>query len=511
MAASVQEVQRSVSPSALVLVVEDEHLVALDIQTRLARMGYVAHVAYSGEEAIAKAHAMRFDVVLMDVKLKGPVDGIEAAREIRAAMDVPVVYVTAYADSQTLERARSTEPYGYLLKPFQERELRAVIEMTLERHGNDQQRREQQQIQHFLADASSRMAASLDYRAVAGSVAELLVPRYADWCAIHLEEVDDTVPAFTHVHPDGSHEVACEVTALLEEVVLEGTPVQRAAGDSSLACVPLPARGQVLGALALVARVGRPHYVATDLAFAEDLGQRLGLALDNALLYRKAERAITMRDDVLAIVSHDLRTPLGTILMQAEVIARHPDVKPLGELIVRSAQRMHRLIGDLLDASAINAGRLALERGTHPVAAVAREALDMFRAEAAMRDIELHEELPDETATACCDRDRIVQVLSNLLGNALKFTPRGGSVIVAAAPIPGGVRFAVSDTGQGIPAEQVPHLFDQFWRGQARGPGAGLGLFIARGIVAAHGGTLGVDTTVDKGSVFHFTIPCAPA
>src|SRR5262245_51964937 len=119
--------------SARILVVEDEHVVGLDLQVRLGKMGHSVVVTHSGEEAVEKAAQSHFDLVLMDVKLKGLLDGIEAARTIRRSYDVPVIYLTAYADNFTLERARYTDPYGYILKPFQERELKAAIEIALQR------------------------------------------------------------------------------------------------------------------------------------------------------------------------------------------------------------------------------------------------------------------------------------------------------------------------------------------------------------------------------------------
>jgi signal transduction histidine kinase/CheY-like chemotaxis protein len=518
--------------AARVLVVEDEHLVALDIQRHLERMGHSPTVVYSGEEAVDIASQRDFELVLMDIKLKGKLDGVEAARAIRSSRDVPIIYLTAYADNHTLERARVTEPYGYLLKPFQERELKAAIEMALKRHDSDRRRCEQEELQRFLADASARMSTSLDYRAVAIGAGELLVPRYADWCTIHLKETDDSVPSYSYTRPDGDGEATTNghgarvIETVLRnghaEVVVdlpdartlrdalgpEHLELLRALGARSLLCVPLLARGKVLGALGLVSGRMRPRFTGADLLFAEDFGHRLGMALDNALLYRKAERAIRMRDDVLAIVSHDLRTPLGTVLMQAESLVDQPHTRKIGEAIARSAQRMNRLIGDLLDASAVNAGQLSLDCKLHMVADVIGEAIDMYRSQAEVRTIKLDDELPTDPVYIACDRDRMVQVLSNLIGNAIKFTPHGGRVTAAAVRTPKGVRIEVRDTGRGIASEHVPHLFDRFWRAQAqRNGGAGLGLFIARGIVAAHGGELQVETQVGVGSRFFFELP----
>jgi signal transduction histidine kinase/CheY-like chemotaxis protein len=518
---------------AHILIVEDEHLVALDIQRGLERMGHRVTVAYTGEHAQELAATCRFDLVLMDIKLDGSVDGIDAATHIRDSCDVPVIYLTAYADNATLARARATEPYGYVLKPFQEKELRAVIDMALQRAASDRHHWQQERLQRFLANASARLAASLDYRAVTADATDLLVPGYADWAIVHLDERDDAVPAFTHSHPA---RVLPETTNGVGHVIhgvmrtgrstgvfdVRGAEQIRSAfgvqhvgaltklGARSSICMPIRARGETLGALALVCGSLRPRYTETDVLWAEDFCHRLGMALDNALLYRKAERAIYMRDDVLAIVSHDLRSPLGTILMQAELLSDRPDLGKVGMQIARSAQLMNRLIGDLLDASAINAGKLTLDCHVHSINDIVLEAVDMFRSQAEAGGIEMHVTAPQPPAHALCDSDRIVQVLSNLIGNALKVTPRGGHVYVSAVRVHDRIQLEVRDTGRGIAPEQVPHLFDRFWRAKAQRYGAGLGLFIARGIIASHDSRLELETAVGKGSRFYFSLREVP-
>jgi signal transduction histidine kinase len=509
---------------ATILVVEDEHLVALDIQQCLERMRYEPVVVYSGEAAVFTVEQMAVDLVLMDIKLGGPLDGIDTASAIRARHDVPIIYLTAYADPATLDRARVTEPYGYVLKPFQERELTATIEMALHRHSEEHRRAEHDAIQRFLADASAKLAASLDFREVAHDAANLLVPRFADWFAVHLRASHETIPAFTWTHPNGEHPTP-PTPRLLEDVeqtgraqTLElngGSPIEtlgvenvealRRVGARNVIGVPLVARGQMLGAIALGFARTRDRSEAIEPPFMQDFGQRLGLALDNALLYRSSQQAIAQRDDILAIVSHDLRAPLATILLHAENLEEQPTTRKPGEAIRLAAQLMNRLIGDLLDASAINAGQLALEWGVHEIRDVIAEAVEMFRRQAATREIGLEYTLGD--ARVRCDRDRIVQVLTNLIANALKFTPRGGAVRIEVVRRAGEIELAVEDTGTGIPADQLPMLFERFGRAHAHRGGVGLGLFIARGIIAAHGGTIGVVTAVGKGTRFSFALP----
>jgi signal transduction histidine kinase/CheY-like chemotaxis protein len=508
---------RSRDRAARILVVEDEHLVALDLKQRLERMGYTVALAYTGEQAIEQTQASAFDLVLMDIKLAGPIDGIEAAHKIHAKLDVPIIYVTAYADNHTIERARTTEPYGYIVKPFHERELKASIEMALQHHEAARMRWEQHELQHFLADASSRMATSLDYRSVAEAAAELIVPHHADWCLIHLHEHNDPIAPFSYAYPPNGPALTNEsVDRLIASVEHSAHPeliadVAGENGPTSLVCVPLVAIDRVLGALLLTTRPDRPRYDATSLGFAEGLGQRLGMALENALLFRRAEHAIAMRDDVLAIVSHDLRTPLGTIMIQAESLEGEVGRGKVCQSIVRAAQRMNRLIGDLLDASAINAGQLGLELGVHQVCDLVHDAADAFRSQAEGRSIELVEQVQNGPLQVRCDRDRMLQVLSNLISNAVKFTPSKGKVTIHVEVNGGHVHFEVADTGTGIAAEQLPHLFDRFWRAQGRKDGAGLGLFIVRGILAAHGSKIDVDSKPGVGSTFRFSLPLVAA
>lgn len=503
-------------PSRTILVVEDDHLVAFDIQRHLQRMGHQAAVVHSGETAIASAIDTEPDLVLMDIKLNGPIDGIDAAQKIRSSIDLPIIYLTAYADNQTLDRARATEPYGYVLKPFQERELRAAIDMALQRHDTDSQRTEQQQVQRFLYEASGVLAASLDYKSVVRGAAELLVPYYADWCAIQLRETNDTIPAFGVARPDDGVGNAELVAPLVEHAFVTGrermmTHLAEGQGMRSLLCVPVLARGRTLGAIALASGRLRDPFRQAELSFAQDFAHRLGMALDNALLYHKAERAVEMRDDVLAIVSHDLRTPLGVIVMQTELLGGDERLQRIGRSIAQAAQRMNRLIGDLLDASAINAGHLTLELGTFQPGEIVHEAAGMFTSQAEARGLSLSVECEADLPRVRCDRDRIIQVLSNLIGNAIKFTSRAGSVRVIARREATRVRLEVSDTGRGIAPDQLPHLFERFWRAQGKRGGAGLGLFIARGIAAAHGSELELESEVGIGSRFWLTLPEQPA
>jgi PAS domain S-box-containing protein len=227
---------------------------------------------------------------------------------------------------------------------------------------------------------------------------------------------------------------------------------------------------------------------------------------------RQAERAIRARDDLLATVSHDLKNPLSTILLAAARFERQvPGNEHLG-LIRRSVERMNRLIRDLLDAALIEAGQLQI--APRPVATVdlLAEAVALIRLQSDERSIQLVLAAAPDLPPVRGDRDRLLQVLANLLGNAVKFTPAGGVITVAARPLGTDVEVAVTDTGPGIDGDQQAHLFDRYWRGGKAGmAGTGLGLAIAKGIVEAHGGHIAVDSQPGAGSRFSFTVPAAGA
>jgi signal transduction histidine kinase len=269
-----------------------------------------------------------------------------------------------------------------------------------------------------------------------------------------------------------------------------------------------------MGALTFVSAESDRRYGASDLALAEELGRRLATALDNARLYSDAQSAVKARDDVLGIVAHDLRNPVGTIRMAAQLLAEvemTPErrLKQYG-IIVRAAERMNNLIQDLLDVSSIEAGRLSIVPETLAVHHVLDEVRDMFHAQAEAKLQTLEFQCPETLPKVQADRDRLLQVFSNLIGNALKFTPEGGRITIAAEATEECVRFLVADTGRGVAAEELPQVFDRFWQSRhTRRGGAGLGLAITKGIVEAHRGQITVTSTPGIGTEFMFTIPCA--
>ena len=228
-------------------------------------------------------------------------------------------------------------------------------------------------------------------------------------------------------------------------------------------------------------------------------------------MYEEAEQTIDAREQVLRIVSHDLRNPLHTISMSAALLLELPlppdQLREHLKRIKRAGERMNRLIQDLLDAAKLEAGRVAIEARSIPVAPIIAEAQEMLTPLAAAKGIRLEASVGDSLPEIAADAGRVLQVLSNLVGNAIKFTPAGGRIVIRADAAPGGARLSVSDTGQGIPPEQLGKIFGTFWQANpADRRGIGLGLTIAKGIVEAHGARIWVESRLGEGTTFHFTL-----
>jgi signal transduction histidine kinase len=293
--------------------------------------------------------------------------------------------------------------------------------------------------------------------------------------------------------------------------------ILRGLAFSSLIIVPLRSRERVLGALMLARGAGQSPFTDADLVLAQGLAHRAASALENAQLYDQARRAIRARDDVLGVVSHDLRTPLSVIsmcvtsLLGDDAVADERSREALTTL-QRASAWAQRLIQDLLDVSTIEAGGLSLTRSRQDPVVLVMLAVQLNAELAAEREISLVPDLPDHLPLIDADADRIVQALTNLIGNALKFTPYRGVVRVGGVDGGDHVRLFVTDSGPGVPAEDAPHVFDRFWtaRRTARARGTGMGLAIVRGIVDAHGGRVWLEPPVPgSGATFSIALPVA--
>jgi signal transduction histidine kinase len=275
----------------------------------------------------------------------------------------------------------------------------------------------------------------------------------------------------------------------------------------------------VLGVLTLAMASSGRQYDESYRTLAEAFATRIALAVDNAALYRRVRQAVAARDQVLGLVSHDLRNPLSAIALCLSALQDDPPpdqamTHGLVAVARESIDLMHRIIQDLLDVASIDAGRLSLRRLPSIIGPVLKHAIDLLHpvAEECGVKLTMKENSLTDALVADIDTERVMQILSNLIGNACKFTAAGGQVLVSSGTVGDAICVAVQDTGVGIPSDALPHIFDRFWhaQGKATQRSAGLGLTIARGIVEAHGGRIWVESTVGEGTTFSFTLPLAP-
>ena len=399
----------------------------------------------------------------------------------------------------------------------------------------------------FLSASGASLAQSLDVDDVAQAIADLPVPRLADACIVDLVETGDVLrrvvssrqletitPALRAIGKrpldwdspspivDAIRRRRRELVPVIDAEWLEANEEPalmehwRALGAHSMMTLPLVAGADVLGALTLIATTPDRTFAAEQRALAEKFATVAATTLENARLYSLAQSATRARDEVLGIVSHDLRNPISAIGMCASVLEENSPENPAtrAELlgtIRESAEWANRLIQDLLDVASIERGQLSLQVRPQDPAQMILQALHMFEVEAQQHGITLTASVPTNLPLVNADSTRIVQVLGNLLRNAIKFTPEGGRITVSAEESEGKLVLAVRDSGIGIEPDKQMKVFDRYWQSSdgARTRGSGLGLSIAKGIVEAHGGRIWVESTPGEGSTFAFSLPRA--
>ncbi|WP_433931967.1 ATP-binding protein [Sorangium cellulosum] len=540
--------------SVRLLVVDDDTVdrIAILRALRSGRVDAEIREADSVDSALAVLYEQQIDCVLLDFYLPGG-DGlavIEAAR--KAKLTAPFIMLTGQGDESLavdlMKRGAADYVPKNLLTPERlVQSLRYVLRLNEAERREDEARRALARHANQLAqltEATLRIHRSLSLNElIQRTTDEARALLDANVAVSRLAARGVTQRSMTGVSlseeyaaredRDGIREIAfglierrsTSVRLTDEEIASDPTcadVLSRAPSElhpRSLLAAPLRGRdGQCIGSIQLLDRRDGP-FVESDEVLLTQLAQSASVALENARLYNEAQAATRARDDLLAIVSHDLRNPLNTIaitasLLRSDLLQRkdgeEDDAVQLVDRMDRGIQRMTRLIEDLLDASRIEAGRLVVSPRVERGGALVREALEAAASLAEAKGCRVTQGPLDAGLEVLADRDRVLQVFSNLLGNALKFTPKGGLVSVSLCRVADLARFSVADTGPGIPPEHQPHLFDRYWKAsQESRTGAGLGLYIARGIVEAHHGTVAVESTPGHGTTIHFTLPLA--
>jgi PAS domain S-box-containing protein len=488
-----------------IFIVEDQRLIAADLENTLSKLGYeIIGSAPSGEEAIRRTAESHPDLVLMDIRLRGQMDGIQAAAAIRQREDIPIVYLTAYADEETILRAKVTSPFGYVVKPLNQRELRAAIEIALYKHETDR----------VLAEERARRHAAEEFR--------LIIESVRDYAIFRLDpegKITSWNAGAERIKGYRSEEI------LGRHVSIFYPPEELAAGKVESALRVAAAAGSSEDEGWRIRKDGSRFWSnVVTTALRGEQGELLGFAeVTRDLTERKREEdarrdAIRIRDEFLQVASHELKTPVTSLQLHLDTLAqalRKSGVKDdrlsaRVETATRQTTRLSRLIESLLDVSRISAGRLVLKLEEFDFVEMVSDVVERFQVEATRAGCAIS--VDAKTAVrGRWDRLRLEQVVSNVLSNAIKY---GAGKPIQLEIRDGGerVRLSVSDQGIGIDEESLERIFGRFERAVSlhHFGGLGLGLFIARQIAEAHGGSIAVRSQLGEGATFTVMLPRRP-
>jgi signal transduction histidine kinase len=479
------------TPALKILMLDDDEdeLVLVKRLTARAHRRYAIDWTANPASALADMKAGGHDVYLVDYRL-GNVSGLDIIREaVEGGVKAPLILLTATStmdsdiDMEALRSGAADYLDKHALTPESlDRSIRYARERALSA-------RLRERLGHaaFLAEASALLASSLDHQNVLQRMADLIVPKLADQCSVELDD--------------------CGV---MRQVAFAPAPGARGPDTQATLSLPLTASGKTLGALTLVRE--RP-YDENEVELMTELAHRAALAVENAQLYEDVRLAVQVRDDFLAIASHELKTPLAALLMHVQGLERSLDAQDAPRLKDRLAKaaasglRLDALINQLLDVSHITAGRLLLDPEPLSIDQLVREVGGRFAEQASRARAPLQLRL-DPGVMGCWDRARLDQIVSNLLSNAIKYG-KGSPIEVVLERRSDEAVLRVIDHGIGIDPDQQRRIFERFERavGTREYGGFGLGLWIVRRIVEAGCGHIEVESERGRGATFTVTIP----
>ena len=556
----------SVPDRANILIVDDRPDKLLVYETLLEELNQNVYTATSGDEALRHVLERDFALILLDVNMPG-LDGLETASLIRArkkSAHTPIILVTAdYGDELRMGQAYSLGAVDYIASPVVPEILRAKVRVFVELFLLAEQAKRQAQERialaeekaareaaerasrrlAFLAEASGTLASSLDLEATLRELSRLIVPRYAEACLVTLGPGDGHAERHEMAWTTSDPELPLLTASMLEitdaplsEAIArvresgkpemierdpEGPPssrvvLPRGLTAHTLMLVPLLVRGRRLGVLTLALEATPRRFEADTPPMVTELATRAATAIDNALLFRKIQDEDKRKNEFLAMLAHELRNPLAPISNAVHILrVSDGDAAKLAwarELIARQLKQLVRLVDDLLDVSRITRGKIELKIEAVDVAQVAAAAIETSRPNIDANRHTLSIQLPQETLHVRGDFARVSQVLSNLINNAAKYTPKGGRISLSAAREGNEVAFRVRDSGVGIPPEFLATIFDPFTqvdRTLARSHGGlGIGLTLVRRLVEMQRGSVSVKSEGrNRGSEFTVKLP----
>ncbi len=547
-------------PQPRILVVDDEPHVVQIFEDLLAQRGYEVASCTNGDDAIVKVTTDRFDLVLTDINLPG-VDGLEVVRAAKAAdKDTCVILITGYASTTTAIDALRQGAYDYITKPFDLWETAKAIERGLEsrflvienrrlvtrlEEANRELQQHEQILSRMVKEATLRLASlyeagkeistSLSLQAtlevivnqvskLAGAESTLLFLHDTE-SGEYVAEAGVGVPmdrlkSFRFAMGVGLHGQAVRnAKPVLSWNLNETVGVEEFLGEleaSSALIIPLLTNESVLGTITALGREGAP-FTPDDQDVLVMFASQASIALTNSILYERTKELDRMKSEFVAVVSHEVRTPLTSIKGSLELLGDErfhvlpPPQRELLGICQANTERLISLINDILDFSKLESSKLSLNFEQVEVGKMVPEAVDHIRNLAGMKGIGIDVHIEASAGAIDADPMRITQVITNLLGNAIKFSPEKGTIEVWARGTEEEVTISVKDHGKGISQRDMSRLFQRFAQLDSsttrKAGGTGLGLVISKGIVEQHGGRIWVESALGKGSMFCFSLP----
>ncbi|MCE1165047.1 MAG: response regulator [Bacteroidetes bacterium] len=536
-----------------ILIVEDEQIIAEDIAYRLNALGYeVADKVATGHEAVEKAGTLSPDLILMDIVLKGTIDGIQAHEMIKEKYDIPVIFLTSFSDETTFSRAKMTQPFGYIIKPFEERELKSNIEIALYKHEIENKLKSSLEVQKLISEISEYLLGLPAGRIDEGlDRAVQLVGEFSGEDHVYVYSFDRGSDSFLLLHewydPGVKHnnrdynaikkeDIVGLLSGLkknshiyiqdIKEAHTDGLVEKRIANESdakSTVMIPIKSGDEITGLIGFDSYLKPKHWDEGEITTLNLFGE----IIENALRRKHIETQLieseknlkeinASKDRFFSIISHDLKNPFAGIMGFTEVLYDSFDVYDDAEkkrmlfMIKNAATSTYKLLENLLEWSRIQLGAVKPVFSKNDASALVNEAILLIRDIAAAKNIKIVNEVPLNTEVFC-DGNMIKLIFRNLLSNAVKFSNQGKTVKVCSDACNGTLKISVKDEGIGISGNVIPTLFRIDRANSSKGTmgekGTGLGLILCRNFAEMNNSNITVQSEEGKGSVFTLSMP----
>lgn len=487
-------------PKVKILVVEDERIVAKDIQNTLKNLDYdVPAIASTGEDAIEKAKELRPDIVLMDIVLKGEMDGIEAAKIIRNEFRIPIIYLTAYEDEDTLERAKITEPLGYILKPFEERDLHTTLEMALYKHMMETKLLDSESKYRSLVELSPDGITILsENKIVFANPAAVKILGYEKESDLLNKDILSFIPESHHEIEKEKIKYISEHKSILPFVEEQYHKKDKTAVHVESALLPFKKEGKIFVQL-----------VFRDITERKRSEEELKKAYAEL---KKTQQALIQNEKLAALgrfsagIAHEIRNPLANISASAQFCMTKYEIdtnmKRHFDVILRNTETANRIIKELLDFTSPRETILT----SGDVKKVLNHVCEMAKIRCAKQNIEMEILISPDLPDIRLNEKKLEEAFMNFVSNAIESMPEGGKLtVLASLNDDDSIKITFKDTGCGIKNEDIDKIFEPFFT--TKDDGTGLGLSLAYHIINSHSGHLSFESKIKNGTKIDIILP----